>query len=262
MTRVFRLSTGERDAWRQPIAALEGLASYPLGNDRFRIEHGADYFAFFDRLGEVAYYVAASDGELLAVGCGMLRELPGFGAAWYVADLKVRPDRRGEHLPLRMLAAAFPAEYPRCQRGYGISMNPPGGRNRVLGIVERFPLVKIGEAITLHLYSLDAVTMRRVSPMVSRHRGPLSYLSLRGVKDIVLESTGAPMPLLHVQHGPLAACGLAEPVEGAVHMICSPADDALCRDIEAAGVPVAATATVIAHRMDDFDWRWVLSSEI
>lgn len=261
MIRVFRVDA-EREAWRAPVTALEATSRYPLGEDHFRIDHGRDYFAFFDRLGDLAYYVAAEDGEVLAVGCGVIRLLPGLGPAWYVGDLKVRPDRRGEHIPLRMLAAAFAAEYPRCTRGYGISMNPPEGDNRVLRIVRRFPLIPIVHAATLGFFSLSAADMRRAAPEVQHHRGPLAYLSLRGVKDLVLESTGSPLPLLHVQHGPLAAPGHSDPVEGAVHMLCAPLDDALCRDLVALGFPVTATATVIAHRMEAYDWGQVLTSEI
>ncbi|MBM4365807.1 MAG: GNAT family N-acetyltransferase [Deltaproteobacteria bacterium] len=261
MIRVFRVD-GERDAWAAPVAALEGSARYPLGADRFRIDHGRDYFAFFDRLGELAYYVAAEDGEVLAVGCGVIRELPGLGPAWYVGDLKVRPDRRGEHIPLRMLAAAFPAEYPLCRRGYGISMNPPEGENRVLRIFRRFPVIPIHHAATLAFFSLSAAQMRAAAPVVHRHRGSLGYLSLRGVKDLVLDSTAAPLHLLHVQHGPLATPADDEPVEGAVHMLCTPLGDDLCRDMIAVGLPVTATATVIAHRMEGYDWRQVLTSDI
>lgn len=261
MIRVFRVD-GAREAWRGPVAALESSARYPLGTDQFRIDHGADYFRFFDRLGALAYYVAADEGGVVAVGCGVLRDLPGFGPAWYVGDLKVRPERRGEHVPLRMLAAAFPAEYPRCRRGYGISMDPPEGENRVLRIFRRFPLVPLSHAATLEIFSFDAEAMRRVESLVRAQRGPLRYLSLRGTKDLVLESTGAPLPLVHVQHGPLGAEGEQQPTDGAVHMLAVPRGDALGEELRAAGHAPGATATVIAHRMDGYDWRRVLTSEI
>lgn len=263
--RVVRIGAEDRPTWAGPVAGLESAACYPLGGDRFRVDHGRDYFAFFDRLGEVAYYAAVEEGEVLAVGAGMLRRLP-FGAtrrdAWYVGDLKVRPDQRGRHLPLRMFAAAFPTEYARCRQGYGISMNPPEGRNRVLGIFERFPLVPIHHAATLRIWSLSAGQMRAALPIVREHRGEVGFLSLAGVKDLVLESTGAPMPLLHAQHGPLAAPGLAEPRDGAVHMLCAPEGDVLDAALQGVGLPATASATVIALGMDGFDWRTVLTSEI
>lgn len=263
--RIFRVEPEERPAWAGPIAALEASASYPLGADRFRIDHGADYFAFFDRLGEVAYYVAADEGEVVAVGAGMLRRLPfpgGWEPAWYVGDLKVVPTHRGRHLPLRMLAAAFPVEFPRCRRGYGISMDPPGGRNRVLGISERFPLLPVRQAASLAIWSLTAEEVQALGPVLRRHRGAVSWLSLTGVKDLVLASTGRPLALRHAQHGPLATGGEPEPTPGATHMISAPVGDLLGAELAAAGVAPPATATVIAAGMDGFDWRQVLTSEI
>lgn len=47
----------ERARFQPSIAVLEKVAAYPLGNDFFQIDHGVDYFAFFDRLGQVNYYV-------------------------------------------------------------------------------------------------------------------------------------------------------------------------------------------------------------
>lgn len=263
--RVVKIARDERPAWAGPIAALEAGARYPLGADHFRLDHGADYFAFFDRLGDVAYYAAVEDGEVLAVGAGVLRQVPGAGGsrlAWYICDLKVRPDRRGQHIPLRMFAAAFPPEFARCPRGYGISMDPPGRPNRVVGIFQRFPVMPIRHAATIELWSLDADAMDTALPVVREHRGEVGFLSLGGVKDIVLASTGAPLALRHVQFGPLAAPAAPAPTDGAVHMLATPERDALGDALRDLGHAPSATATVITLGMDDTDWRWVLTSDI
>jgi GNAT superfamily N-acetyltransferase len=263
--RVVRIEREERPIWAGPVAALEAGARYPLGADRFRIDHGRDYFAFFDRLGDVAYYAAVDEGEVIAVGCGVLRHFTtpsGPLDAWYIGDLKVRPEHRGKRIPLRMFAAAFGPESARCRRGYGISMNAPGARNRVLGIFERFPGAPIRAAAVLRIWSLTADEARAALPIMQAHRGAVGWLSLAGVKDIVLESTGRPMPLLHAQFGPQAAGGAAKPTDGAVHMLCAPDGDALTTDLIAAGFAPGASATVITLWMDGFDWRTVLTSEI
>lgn len=264
--RVLRIEPQERPIWADPIRSLEGSARYPLGDDTFRIDHGADYFRFFDRMGELAYYVAVQDGAVVAVGAGVLRTLPigalGRVPAWYLCDLKVRPDWRGRHLPLQMLATVFPNEYPRSPRGYGISMNPPSGRNRILGIYQRFPLVPVQHVATLELYSLDASAMQAALPVVRAHRGETSFLSLRGIKDIILSSTGAPMALWHVQHGPLGSPGPTEVDPAGLHMLCTPAADPLSRALHALGHAPTATATVIARGMEGFDWANILTSEI
>ena len=61
------------------------------------------------------------------------------------------------------------------------------------------------------MYSLNQEEMNEHAPVVEKHRGPLSYMTLHGIKDIVLQSTGKPMDLAHVQFGPCAEQGKAEP---------------------------------------------------
>ena len=252
----------------EQVAALEDGVRYPLGEDSFEIDHGSDYFAFFRRLGVVCPYVVIDEDAVVGLAIGILRELaPSEGVearkAWYICDLKIRSAYRGGRIPWRMFLQSLPRKYPLCPRGYGITMNPSGGReNPVVRLVKRFSLIPISIGCELWLYSLDADEMRSCASLLSQHRGELSYLSLRGVKDIVLESTGAPMPLLHVQFGPSGRDGRTEPAEDCVHMFCSPSDDALCRDLEAAGFSPSATATLLHHRMGSWDWRSVLTSEI
>lgn len=265
-TRIFKIASTERALWAAEIAKLEAGARYPLGADHFRLDHGKDYFAFFDRLGDVAYYVAVTDGEVVAVGCGMLRTLPftlGVQPAWYIGDLKVRPDHRGQHIPLRMMAAAFAPEYARCPRGYGISMNPARGDNRVVRLIARFPIAPMRLAATLDIFSLDGPQARAAMPAIAHHRGSTHFLSLSGIKEIVLESSGCTLPLLHAQFGPLAdPAAHHRPTDGATHMLCAPRGDALALALAEQGFQATASASVIALRMGDYDWRNILTSEI
>jgi len=277
--RVARIAPAERAAFQDRLAALERIAVYPLGDDRFRLDHGRDYFAFFDRLGEVLYAACLEGDALAAVACGMLRRVPfRQGAAprrtWYLADLKVHPDHRGRHLPLRMLGRFFLWNYLRCARGYAISMNPAGGApNRIARLVGRWRWSPITPAGTLLLWSLDRDAMARAAPVIERHRGPLTFRSLEGVKDLTLESTGRRMPLLHAEwpRGEARATMpdparegviVGSPQAGHVHMVCAPEGDPLALDLAAQGLAPAATASILAHRMHGCDWRFVLTSEI
>jgi hypothetical protein len=266
--RVFKVTPARQPRCQPGITALEGSARYPLGHDTFRIDHGPDYFAFFHRLGELHYYAAESDsGETVAVGAGIVRRVP-FRAGekprrtWYLCDLKVRPDFRGNRLPLRMLTRAFPHNYLRCPRGYAVTMNPAQSPNRVVRLLQHFRWARVSLATQLELYSLDAEAMRRHRALVERHRGPVSFLSLAGKKEIILTSTGKPMPLLHVQFGPTAETGAPEPLVGCVHMFCAPSEDPLACELRSLGVAPSATASVIHHGMAGADWRFILTSDI
>ncbi|HTL11951.1 MAG TPA: GNAT family N-acetyltransferase [Bdellovibrionota bacterium] len=265
--RIFRIKPAAESRWQAGVAALEADARYPLGSDTFKLDHGADYFAFFRRLGDLHYYAAERGGEIVAVGAGMIRRVPFRSGGrpkrtWYLGDLKVRPDHRGSHIPLRMLTRAFPHNYLRCPRGYAITMNPANGPNRIVKLIGRFRWARSSVGCQLNLYSMDAGQMASHRGLVERHRGPISFLSLEGKKDLILESTQRRMPLLHVQFGPCAEAGGRDPIGGSVHMFCVPEGDGLALELAAAGVIPSATATVIQHRMDDCDWRFVLTSDI
>src|SRR5690349_2320433 len=103
--KVVKITRDRRELYRDRIVRLESEARYPLGADFFGIDHGEDYFAFFDRLGDVHYYAAVDGDRVAAVATGIVRRVP--QKTWYLCDLKVTPDYRKRHIPLRMLKSAF-----------------------------------------------------------------------------------------------------------------------------------------------------------
>lgn len=270
--KTLLLRGPSRDAYQARIATLESLATYPIGEDFFQLDHGSDYFAFFDRLGQTDYFVVREGQRVVGVCCNVLRRVPDrlggkLRRAWYACDLKVHPEYRGRRIPHRIANYAFLREYLRCPRGYAITMNPKGGpqANRVLKIADRW-WNPTSTPAQLEIYSLDAAVMARLRPTLEAQRGPIRFLSLRGVKDVVLQSTGLPMPLLHVQWGAFPTEGpgrlLEEPQLEHAHMFCAPEGSGLARLVAEAGVAPFATATVLSHRMPACDWSFVLTSEI
>ena len=244
------------------IAAIEGAIEYPLGDDGFRIDHGSDYFAFFRRLGRLCYVVALRDGQILGVLAAVERQLPTLGSepVWYLGDLKVVSGGRGSALTSRLLRALVDERGPR--RGYGISMNPgDGAGNRVIKLLRRLP-VDCEFGTDLNFYSLDASRMDLALPLLRDHRGPVSFVSLRGVKDIVLRSSGRPMSLLHAQFGSCAQGGIVAPQDEYTHMFCAPSGDALCMSLTRCAIDPMATATVVHSGLPSVDWSFVLTSDI
>jgi hypothetical protein len=255
--RVLR--DDEHAEYGPQIAAIESAVDYPLGTDRFHIDHGADYFGFFRRLGRLRYVVAERDGQLVAMLAAVERALSD-GPAWYLGDLKLAPGGEGLALSRRLLEEVRHQAGP--VRAYGISMNPgDGSANRVVRLLSRLaPDLTLGE--TLNLYSLDANEMLDLAQVLAEHRGPLQYLSLTGTKDIVLASSGAAMPLLHVQFGPCAEAGHGAPIPGGVHMFCTPAGDALDAAVRNREFKPTATASILHVDMAGVDWSFVLTSDI
>ena len=270
--RFHALRVAERSHFQPKIAAIEQSAIYPLGNDFFQIDHGADYFAFFDRLGEVSYQLAIDCERVAAVGAGVLRQIPYYRGeaprlAWYLCDLKVHPSYQQRQLSIRLLQHAIAAHVLRCAQGYAISMNPSDSShssrssNRLVRVLERFRWLKFQCVTTLGIYSLNADDMRRLEPILIQHRGSIAYLSLVGKKDLRLCSNGQVLPLLHVQWGIGAASGIEAPQAGYRHMFCAPVGDALAITLTQQGITPDATASVISTGMQS-DWCFILTSDI
>jgi len=258
----------ERTYFQPGIAALEKVAAYPLGNDFFQIDHGVDYFAFFDRLGQVNYYVVLDGDRVAAVEAWVLRQVPDHQGevprlAWYLCDLKVHPDYQRQLLSLRLLRYAIASNRETCDRGYAISMNPGDDRpNRLVQVFHRFSPIWFCQSTTLGIYSLDAVLMKALEPLLINYRGPISYLSLKGIKDLHLHSNGQVLPLLHVQWGNPTQATTTDPLPGYTHMFCVPENDNLAMILTQQGMQPGAIASVISHGMANNDWRFILTSDI
>ena len=205
---------------------------------------------------------AAGGRELLAV-CVVVRR-PFATPAWYLCDLKVAPERRGGGLARRLLAACARSCLGSGEPAFGVSMDPATGPNRMLRTASR--LVGAGASIAagprLGIWSLGYADWRRAESRLTAALGPVTFFDPAGTKDIVLESTGRPMPLLHAQHGPCARPGGVAARDGHVHMLCLPLDDPLATALGDLGIAVDATASVLQRGMAGFDWRQLLTSDI
>lgn len=258
--RFLTVDARSRGPFADGIEALASGASYPLGEDRFTIDAGADPFAFFDRLGTSVFDLILLEDRVVGLSVRVLRRSP--RRCWYLCGLKVDPEHRGRRLTGRLARAKFLPAYLRSPRGYAISMDSPEQVENRIHRLSRKVLPVPMRATGLAIYSVDAGTMRQLEPTLRTHRGELGYLSLRGIKDIVLASTGRPIPLFHVQFGATAENGGTQPVDGATHMFCTPIDDPLHRALERLGIPTESTATCLHHRMGRDLLPSILTSEI
>jgi hypothetical protein len=262
--RVVRATMDALPELGRALHEIERRVSYPLGEDRFRIDHGRDYFAFFRRLGAPTVLEYQRDDGKVVGACTYVRRRLWIGGvstdALYACDLKLSEDARGAGRKLLFDTVEMLGGTAAIEPGYAVTMDPSTRRNPVPRLI-RSCLPDARASTTLSFFSWSHDEMRDVESVVQDHRGPLSYLSLQGQKDIVLESTGAPLPLLHVQHGPCAERELAAPVHGSLHMICTPTDDPLTHALRRRGCAPMASATVVAHRLE-LNWSFILSSDI
>ena len=99
---------------------------------------------------------------------------------------------------------------------------------------------------------LDSEKIKIIEPILQEHLGPISYVSLQGIKDIILQSSQSAMLLFHIQFGLCTQKGYANPIDGYIHMFCIQIGDPLVVILEKQDVYPSATATVIHHGME----RW------
>jgi len=246
------------------LQELESVAEYPYGNDFFTLNHGSDYFAFFAGMGEPLFHVALDDDRIVACAAGILRTLVIENKtvrAWYLCDLKIHPEFRGRQITTKLFKKNLFRNYIKCPRGYAISMNPASGKNRVVKLLKRLPRIPIGCAGQLNFYSFNQDEAASVQKDLERELGKISYLSLKGKKDLIMKSTAAPLPLFHIQHGAIATEGAKSPTENGTYMICADEMSSL-NSLLADKFPISATASILAHRLKPKDWNFILTSDI
>lgn len=265
MVQILKIGPEEQTAFNDRLRALESHMVYPYGTDSFQIDHGKDYFAFFNRLGRVFFHAAVVGDSVVACGCGILRIFPSAGVlkrVWYLCDLKVHPNFRHRGIPGRLLRKKLFTNLLLCRRAYTISMNPASGRNKVLDVIERFPWVPFRQIGTLCFYQLTLEQVQILLPEINQVVGDeIRFIRLSGVKDIVLNSTNEAMPLFHAQYGPIASPSAMPAHADGQYMFCCSEDSVLHTTLNRHYSP-SATASVLGFRINKEIFRYILSSDV
>ena len=253
--------------YNKELKQLESIMEYPYGKDFFKIDHGKSYFSFFKRLGLPYFNIALYNEKVIACGCGIIRQIPyknKMKKSWYICDLKVHPEFRGQGIPARLFKKKLIYHFLKCPRGYTISMDPLQGPNKVVKMIEKFPLFPLKKISSLHFFEFsknEVMTLK--SDIENIINDTVSFKSLSGIKDIVLKSSNTPLPLLHAQYGSMAdsSTSLQMPSEGR-YMFCAVDHSDLHHFFLHRNFQPSAKASILAYNMKFFDWNFILSSDI
>jgi hypothetical protein len=296
--RVIELRADQLAPYGEGLRALEADIRYPIadGADHFRIDHGARYEAFFAGLGDAGFLLALDGDRPVGISVGIFRHarvgerrVP----TLYAADFKVARSHRGGAVSRRVawrgLLAAL-REIPRWRIGYAAAMR--GKRGDVMRSARGVSPLKLGRpAARLAVYfvapqALAALDVGRCPPppaldgidlSPSPTCEPPGLVSTRGRKDLRLESTGEPWPLVHLALGPLAwrpslghylrACG--EALVGTDAQACFALDERLedqVRWLSGQGISSGAVCTLYSLRQPGAPklapWVHLATSEI
>lgn len=275
MLKVMKLSTDGAMSEENFMVLVKDLETrltdwYSLGDDSFKIDHGENYFDFFHRLGKLKYYAMldVSKFQIVGVGAGILREIAE-QKIWYLCDLRVDSAYRKQNIPLQLFTYAL---FPNCfisTKAYMVCMD--NSADQVWHIIQKFTekmpsylsYLKPKKGPSLSIYSLNYKEMLVAQPILELYRKKMSYLSIAGKKDLILKSNNEKINLLHVQSGVTAQhTDILKPVENATHMFCCTELDASVIHLEKLGITTKIKATVLHFGMEDYDFKFILTSDI
>lgn len=116
----------ERIEYSAKLQEFEKQFTYPLGNDRFYIQHGEnnDYFSFFEKLGKPNIMVLEKDNQVIGICCAVLREM-NQKKYWYLCDFKIQKEYRGQKLYRQLMWKYFLPCYIQSQNAFAINMANP-----------------------------------------------------------------------------------------------------------------------------------------
>lgn len=269
---------------QEKLKDFESEFDYPLGEGkRFRIVHGkggGDYFGFVKRLGIPKFYIAIhkkerevtreevvdgqvirnkvllKKGEIAGVVSAVLREIHQL-KAWYICDLKVKKQYRGEHIPIRLFQKGF-WRFFQCSKGYAICMNPGGGETPRAAHIWQQHGVLSSDTIGLNLYNIKAEDFSVAKKSIEKAcEGPVAFKSMAGIKEFEIfqeghRGTTEEWRILHIQHGPKGdPTVLKDPQPGHDHLIAAVEGTKLDQELNMIkNIPKFSTATIIYRGLD------------
>lgn len=259
----FKLDSNSYSSLSERMLRFDDIFTYPLGDEIFKISHGKNYFKFFERLGELRFTGYENKGEIAIVAASILRTI-NQQKVWYLCDLKVHPNYRNKKLTTKLVYRNFIPQILKSRKFYAISMDKRGEENKTLKILKHVKLNFFKNAGKIVIYSLSKQQLTNAALFIEKYKGKIGSISLKSIKDIVLQSTQKPMRLNHLVFN--SEYGLSQYdkklKEDDIFMFCTKEDSQLHTTLTSIGIRESSTATVIHHGMENWNWEFINTSEI
>jgi hypothetical protein len=261
----FQINSLNKQLYNKALLEFEYNFCYPLGTDTFKIVHGEDYFDFFERMGQL-YYSGFQKNDVIIAASAAVRRFLNTKYCWYLCDLKINATYQGRFIPAKLLRKGILSHKDDDQRAYGISMNDANNQSTpIIDILKKSKAKPFKNGPIINIYSLDFYSLKKISDRLEAINGPIRYISLQGVKDIVLQSNGQRMNLIHLDFPPYrndAVNHVKPPDPNAVYMFCTIQGSLTHKLLQQEKITINATATIIHFGMDDWDWSFIRTYEI
>lgn len=262
---------------------------YPFGQETtFRLNHGTNYFAFFNRMGKVYYYVLYHITNSLIAGsiCFVLRKINDQNCAFYLCDLKFDTSMRKTGMLKHLFLRSIPFCLTKTFKFYAISMNSQLEENKILQMAkhmgqQNFGKIKVNiqQACILNIYSFTYDQMCQFEKYITVAKQNVNttqkirYLSLKNIKDIIIkknnEQEEMKMPLLHLHYFISEYDDLSigsyytKPQKNHTHMFCTVQGGVLARFLQSKhNILPDSNATVMHYNLQKTDWEFVQTCDI
>jgi GNAT superfamily N-acetyltransferase len=258
--KFCRVDSNFLDKKKETLEIFENYFKYPLGTDSFRISHGENYLAFFERMGEPRIY-AALEKEVVAIGAGVISRR---WNSWYLCDVKVHPDFRGQRITSRLFTKYFFFNFIKCQRLFALNMENKDGRTgSIVKIMEALPWTPLKKGARLLFYYEDFSQTHEALKILSKERTDICFSSLSGKKDLILSSTNEPIPLLHMEWGEARANEARfMPQEGKLHMWSLEESHPFVAELQKINIGPKGSGLIFHHGMKKMNWNELRTSEL
>lgn len=201
------------------LREIEEGITYPLTEDRFFVDHGPRYAAFFEGLGHTRFLVGFHGDELVGICAAAVREARPVGgrafSAFYGGDLKLAPEARGKDVARQLFLSGFRLAFfgsalPRWDLAFGAAMQGERGdiRETFRG---KHPGRMSSPLAILSVFFEPPARLRALddgpgplAPGVDLGRPGARPTVVRniGTKEFRLVSSGARWPLVHLPWSP------------------------------------------------------------
>jgi hypothetical protein len=274
--KITSVTSKTKNDFKKDLKIFENKMShwYPLNDkEKFRIDHGPNYFAFFDRMGKTYMQLAIdkSTSNIVGTGCGVLRKIPFNCQAWYICDLKIQKEYRNKWIPWKMLINNI-SLVGITNKAYGVSMNN-GTPNKIVEFIQKMTYpIKFSYAGNLIIYSLDFDRMKKIIKIIELFKGGTFFVSLKNQKDLIMQSNNNKMKLLHLNYNKYDKYTdktyntiVDEPDVDSIHMFCLHEKDPLVQHLSNLGITSDSNASIVHHGLDFIKptgWNFIQTSEI
>lgn len=158
MLKYQLLKKTEFSAYSETLKQFESHFTYPLGEQSFKLVHGAknhSYFDFFSALGEPYYFVildtlynenVGSHEKIVGVGCAILREITQHNKTekvWYLCDFKILPEYRKKGLLSGLVWRYFLKLYLKSNKFIAVNMSKKENNSLIQHAKHLLPFFKI-----------------------------------------------------------------------------------------------------------------------